>query len=297
MAISVSDQDDERRARLRAMRPGSAAARASRSWAGEPAAIYCRISHVADQDQTGVERQERICQATAERLGLAVDPEHVYVDNNRSAWKRSRKRSGWDAMLAAAVAGKVRHIVAYHPDRLMRQPKDLEALLDAADEHGIVVHGEANRRDLADPDDRFFLRLEVAHACRSSDDTSRRIGDAMADRAYDGKPHAGPRALGYSADGMTIVEDEAETVRRIFHRFQAGHTPNRIATDLNTDGITTITGKPWVAQGVSNLLRTARYAGILVFHGEQIGQRPGAVEQRDPGRVRRVDRHRAYDRP
>jgi hypothetical protein len=28
-------------------------------------------------------------------------------------------------------------------------------------------------RDLADPDDRFILRIEVAHAARSSDDTSR----------------------------------------------------------------------------------------------------------------------------
>ena len=217
-----------------------------------------------------MERQERIARATAERLGLDVVA--VFVDNNRSAWKRSRKRAGWDEMLAAAQAGTVRHIVAYHPDRLMRQPKDLEALLDAADDHGIVVHGEANRRDLADPDDRFFLRLEVAHACKSSDDTSRRSADAMADRAYDGKPHAGPRPLGYSKDGMKIIDGEAVTVRRVFERFQSGDSPNRIASGLNADGLTTVTGKPFTPQTVSNMLRIARYAGILTFQGEAIGQ-------------------------
>ncbi|MFF9346527.1 hypothetical protein [Streptomyces sp. NPDC014734] len=54
----------------------------------------------------------------------------------------------------------------------MRQPRDLEELLQVSDEQEIVLHGEANRRNLSDPDDRFILRIEVAHACRSSDDTS-----------------------------------------------------------------------------------------------------------------------------
>src|SRR4051794_2337673 len=88
-------------------------------WEGAPAAIYCRISHVADEDQTGVERQERLCREVAERLGLVVTPDQIYIDNNRSAWKRNRVRKGWDAMLSAARKGVVKHIIAYHPDRLM----------------------------------------------------------------------------------------------------------------------------------------------------------------------------------
>jgi site-specific DNA recombinase len=36
----------------------------------------------------------------------------------------------------------------------MRQPRDLEELLQIADAHDITLHGQANRRDLADPDDR-----------------------------------------------------------------------------------------------------------------------------------------------
>ncbi|HET9657526.1 MAG TPA: recombinase family protein, partial [Kineosporiaceae bacterium] len=88
------------------------------------AAIYCRISHVKDEDQTGVERQERICRELAARLGVRVRPEHVFVDNSRSAWQRRRKRPGWDGLLEAIRAGRVRHVLAYHPDRLMRQPWD-----------------------------------------------------------------------------------------------------------------------------------------------------------------------------
>jgi site-specific DNA recombinase len=124
-------------------------ARRSDAWTGQPAAVYCRISHAGDDDQTGVERQERICREVADRLGLVIEPGMVFVDNNRSAWRRNRKRQGWDQMLEAARAGLVRHIVAFHPDRLMRQPKDLEELLSIADDADITLHGQANRRDLS----------------------------------------------------------------------------------------------------------------------------------------------------
>jgi DNA invertase Pin-like site-specific DNA recombinase len=122
----------------------------------------------------------------AERLGFIVAEDEVFVDNNRSAWQRKRKRPGWDALLAEASQGRIRHVLTYHPDRLVRQPRDLEELLQIADDHDITLPGQANRRDLADPDARFFLRIKVAHACRSSDDTSRRLIDSMIDRAQEG---------------------------------------------------------------------------------------------------------------
>ena len=202
MADGIENADRERLARMRRVAKSAPSSKdyerkRPAQWEGEQAAIYCRISHVADEDQTGVDRQERICREVSERMGLVVSPDQVYVDNNRSAWKRARKRKGWDALLSAAKSGAIKHIVAYHPDRLMRQPKDLEELLTIADDADIILHGQANRRDLSDADDRFFLRIEVAHACRSSDDTSRRLKAAMVDQANDGKPHSG-RAPAYS---------------------------------------------------------------------------------------------------
>lgn len=125
-------------------------------WVGQPAAIYCRISKARDEDQTGVDRQERLCREVAERLGLVIAPGTVFVDNNRSAWQRNRNHPGWNALLETIRAGRVGHVIVYHPDRLMRQPRDLEELLTLSDEHDITLHGQANRRDLSDADDRFF---------------------------------------------------------------------------------------------------------------------------------------------
>ena len=134
-------------------------------------------------------------------------------------------------------AGGVGHVIVYHPDRLMRQPRDLEELLTLSEEQDITLHGQANRRELSDPDDRFFLRIEVAHACRSSDDTSRRLRDALEDRARDGRPHTSARRpYGYAADARTVIEAEAQILREMFARYLDGATPREIAEALNASG-------------------------------------------------------------
>ena len=248
-ATSAGDpQASARVARQRAVTRVTAAQlsqRSRESWAGEQAAIYCRISHIKDKDQTSVERQERICRDIVARLGLVLAPGRVFIDPNRSAWQRNRSRPGWDRLLDAARDREIRHIVVYHPDRLMRQPWDLEELLKIADDHGIILHGKSGNRDLSDPDDRHYLRGEVAHACRSSDDTSRRVKEAMIDRARDGKPHAGGRKYGYAANATDIVEQEAGIVRWVFESFLNGMTPYAIAGDLNRRGEPTAQGKRW----------------------------------------------------
>ncbi|MFI1619681.1 recombinase family protein [Streptomyces lydicus] len=275
MTTDDNDRQDEARLR-RALRARKAAGgqrvKNSRAdWSGESAAIYCRISHANDDDQTGVDRQEGICREVAERLGLIVAEDQVFVDNNRSAWQRKRKRPGWDALLDEARQGRVRHVLTYHPDRLMRQPRDLEELLQIADDHDITLHGQANRRDLADPDDRFFLRIEVAHSCRSSDDTSRRLIDSMVDRAKDGRPHTGRRRYGYDKTGMEIIPEEAAVVREIFTRYLDGDSPVQLAQDLHARGIKTAEGRDWTAPRVRDLLDNRHVTGIRVFRGEEIG--------------------------
>ncbi|MFR0356656.1 recombinase family protein [Streptomyces sediminimaris] len=236
---------------------------------GGDAAIYCRISQAGDEDQTGVDRQERICRETADRLGVHVAD--VFVDNNRSAWRRNRERPGWDELLENMATGKYRHVLVYHPDRLMRQPKDLEQLLAVADDQHITLHGQANRRDLSDPDDRFILRIEVAHACRSSDDTSRRIVSALEEKARAGDPHMSKRPYGYTPDRRAIVEEEAEVIRDIFRRYLDGESPEALARDLHERGITTAQGKTWQGTNIRNLLSQPFLAGIQVYRGEQIG--------------------------
>lgn len=202
----------------------------------EAEAIYARISHIKDDDQTGVDRQVRICRETSARQKITVAERHVFIDPSRSAWQRNCKRPGWDALLQAIRDGEITHVIVYHPDRLMRQPWDLEELLRLADERKLMLYGQANRRDLSNSDDRFFLRIEVAHACKSSDDTSRRVLDAQQDALRAGKAHGGRRHYGYTANNSAVVEEEAAVIREITRRFLDGTAIHALSVDLNARG-------------------------------------------------------------
>jgi site-specific DNA recombinase len=233
-------------------------------------AIYCRKSLKGDKLQVTVNRQRKLALADCEKLGLRVAPAHVYIDNGVSAWRRNRKRPGWDKLMAAARRGEIKHIVCYHPDRLMRQPFDLEELLSISDERGIMLYGRVNRRDLQDPDDRYALRIEIAHACRSSDDTSRRTRDKLQERAEAGL-YNGTRPYGYSKNGMKLIPAEADVVREIFSRFTAGEKPYAIAADLNKRGVLTAKGSAWTETSIRRQLRSRHVAGICVHRDEEIG--------------------------
>ena len=174
--------------------------------------IYCRKSKKGDKQEITVSRQKRLALDDCEKLGLSVSPDRIYIDNGSSAWQRNRKRPGWDALMAAARRGEVKHIMCYHEDRALRQPWDLEELFTVSDEYGITLYGRANARDLQDHNDRYALRIEIAHACRSSDDTSRRLKDQKQERAEMGLQN-GARAYGYSPGGLTLVAAEAAIVR------------------------------------------------------------------------------------
>jgi len=236
----------------------------------ELTAIYARKSTRGDKLEITVNRQKRLARADCEKLGLTVAPENVFVDNGASAWKRNRKRPGWDALMAAARRGEIRHIVCYHEDRALRQPWDLEELLSVSDEYGIMLYGRANARDLQDSNDRYALRIEIAHACRSSDDTSRRLKDQKQERAESGLP-MGARAYGYTRNGMRIIPADAAIIREIFERFTKGETPYAIAAVLNKRGIKTAKGCAWSEAAVRRQLKSTRVAGIAVHRGKIIG--------------------------
>lgn len=71
----------------------------------------------------------------------------------------------------------------------------------------------------------------------------------------------------------TIVEAEAETVRRIFREYIAGRTPRDIAYDLNREGVPPPRGRSWNASTINGnmqrgtgILQNELYAGRLVWN-------------------------------
>ncbi|WP_234476891.1 recombinase family protein [Streptomyces sp. MBT65] len=255
------------------------------------AAVYCRLSYAPDGSVEKVERQEADCRELAGRMGWAISEQHVFVDNSRSAWQRNRKRPRWDAMLAAVEAGEVDGIVVYHGDRMIRQPFDLEKLIGIAEGKRLRISSPSGTRNLDSPDDRFILRIEAAQACRSSDDTSRRVQRGVKSRIAKGLPGTagGKRPYGWGMQTGTRVVIDKETgeerlapvidttlpvpteisfIQRGIERQLAGADQAAVIRWLNKSGSRTTEGNEWTPKSWRNVVLAPRVAGLIEYEGQ-----------------------------
>jgi site-specific DNA recombinase len=211
------------------------------------------------------------------------------LDDGLSAWKRDVRRPGFEHLLERASRGDSQGIAVWHVDRLFRQPRDLEKLIDLADK-GFRVISSHGARDLSDPDDRFILRIEVAHAARSSDDASRRIRRRLQHYRERGRP-AGRPGFGFERiDRTTRISDipsdairpsvsagqvQAERValRDAVDDFLAGRvTQVGIARRWNRTGLWTPEGNEWDSVSVRDTLSRPLLAGRVEHDGQLISR-------------------------
>ncbi len=136
------------------------------------AALYCRISQDRKHDNLGVARQERACRKLAAARGWEVGG--VFVDDDKSAFS-GKRRAGYEAMVEAVKAGEVDAIVAWAPDRLTRQPRELEDLIDLLDAHRVEVATHlAGDYDLSTSGGRITARVVGVVARHESETKSER---------------------------------------------------------------------------------------------------------------------------
>jgi DNA invertase Pin-like site-specific DNA recombinase len=269
--------------------------------------LYTRLSYAPDGSLEKVERQEDLGRETGSRLRW---PPFccVYVDNGLSAWQRNRRRPDWDKMLLTldrdsskldASDPKASHhhdgIMVYHGDRLIRQPYDLELLLNIADTRAMPLASVSGVRNLSSPDDRFVLRIEAAQACRESDNTSRRVrlGVKAAMTGKGGKVPArsrpgGRRPFGWGVptgstrtkvdrqtgeqsevpalDVDRLVPDEAKLLADVSEMVLAGLSKLGAVRWMNERSRTSA-GNAWSLTTLTRALTAWRMAGLVEYEG------------------------------
>lgn len=231
------------------------------------AAIYCRISDDREGAGLGVERQEKDCQALAERNGWNVN--HVYVDNDVSAYDRKRKRQAWAGMLEALARGEHQAVIAWHPDRLYRQMRDLLALIELCDRDRVkVVTVTAGDVDLSTATGRAVAKTVAAWNEHESEHKAERNRAKALELANAGKlGNGGPRPFGYQPDRISIEPAEAAILQQCYSDVLAGRGLRTIVRDLAEQGVTTSTCGRWTVQGLKFTLLRARNIGWREHHG------------------------------
>jgi site-specific DNA recombinase len=108
--------------------------------------------------------------------------------------------------------------------------------------------------------------------------------------------HTGGRVFGYHGlrepDGvkLEIVDQEADTIRRMFELYSKGHSLKRIAYLLNSEGVKSPqpqkgrVSQSWCLSSVRHILKNRRYRGEIIWNTKR--------KIRVPGTGRRIYRRR-----
>lgn len=259
------------------------------------AVVITRISDARDGEHGGVDRQETDCRALCTREDLHVVA--VLTENDTSAYTRRRIAvPGSDRPVLRVIRPKFRQaldmlwnrqadvLVAYDLDRTVRDPRDLEDLIEItdlvrddvrkgrSDRPEILVRSVTGSLDFGEHgDDPTTARIFVAIANKSSRDTARRVARKRQELAAEGRFTGGPRPYGYTSDGMTVVPDEADVVREIARRILTRESLHSIVRWLTDQGVPSTTGKPWTLASVRTIMTSPRIAGISSYKGVEQG--------------------------
>jgi site-specific DNA recombinase len=255
------------------------------------AIILARLSDVRDDDERGIEGQVDDAYACARRLGWGMGPRatHVIIENAESgdalrgvsAFKRKKirvpgseravlrtVRPGFRRALDMLGDGRADGLLAVDLDRAMRDPRDLEDLIDVVEASSprIPVESVTGSLRLANDADVTMARVMVAVANKASRDTARRVARARLRAAMNGDTSAGGRRpYGWNADRTTLCGPEAAEIRDWHNAILAGVSLRQIAAGLHDRGVPSVTGAPWVAVTVRDMLLRPRNAGLTAY--------------------------------
>lgn len=266
------------------------------------AGIYQRISDDRRGDELGVTRQEEDNRALCEQRGWEVAD--VFTDNDISA-SRGRRRPEYERMLQAVKDGELDALVAWHPDRLHRQPRELESFIDLLEASGVrVATVRAGEYDLTTAAGRMTARVVGAVARHEGEQKAERLRRKAQQKAEMGEPSGGgSRPFGYdSAMRRRVRPREARVIKTAVEMLLSGASQAEIVRYANTCSKTTA-GKPWTLTRMRRVLNSAAIAGIRESGGVVVNKKAAwkpiiSVEEHERVRaiLSNVRRHRSPTR-
>ncbi|MFD9895109.1 recombinase family protein [Amycolatopsis sp. NPDC059027] len=263
---------------------------------------YARLSwKPGTRDLEKIEDQLASNKEQVRRAGGTVGKE---LSDGASAWKKGRKRPGWDELLERLESGVSQGVVVWNTDRLMRAPMDLEKLIELGDQ-GYRVLSATGEYDLSNPDHRYTLRNKTAQAMKESDDKSRRLKERYKGYRARGRAHSTARRFGFPGRDLTwvpptddeyiinedgeeilveslrpkvsreLVQREREALATEADNILAGRPLSEVAREWNAAGLYTPYGREWIPITVRETFKRPTLAGRIEHDGVLEGRMRG----------------------
>lgn len=258
--------------------------------------LYLRLSDLRlddlndDGESKNLVHAEKRLRELAHREGARVGK--VIVENDirdgkpmpASAYKRKTVvvdgkkvkrviRPGFTELLDRMSMGLSGGFITVDLDRAVRDPRDLEDLIDVAQEVQANVRSQTGSLRFTDGGTGGEIdqaRILVTMANKSSRDTARRVAESRLRQAQSGEWHGGKRPFGFASDGITINAEEAQVIRSVTRAILAGVSLRACTQDLRDRGVPTVKGGKWDAKSLKDILSRPRNAGIMVYRGKEL---------------------------
>ena len=188
----------------------------------------------------------RQCRERAAREGWNVV--ETYSDHAVSG--ATLIRSGIQSLLADAQAGRFDMVLSEALDRISRDQEDVAGIFKRLRFAGVTLftlsEGEINELHVGLKVDERPVPERPGYQDPSGIRGRVEAGKIGCGNAYGYRVVHRLDARGEPIGGeREIIEEQAEVIRRTFREYVAGKGPQRIAADLNRDGISSPTGKRW----------------------------------------------------
>lgn len=227
-------------------------------------AAYARVSTDSDEQLSSYEAQVGFY---TQYIKNNPDWEFVavYTDEGVTG-TNTKKREGFNRMIADALSGKIDLILTKAVSRFARNTVDSLTAIRKLKEHGVEVYFEEQNIWTFDSKGEMLITIMSSLAQEESRSISENVTWGKRRSMEEGKICLGYKHfLGYEKgeDGLPrIVEEQAEVVRRIYRLFLEGWTVRAIADQLTSEGIPTPAGKrKWSVSTIMSILQNEKYKG------------------------------------
>ncbi len=256
------------------------------------AATYSRYSS-DNQRETSIEDQQRGQSFRAKSEGWPIVAQ--FADYETSAAIPMARREGGRAMLAAAMRGDFQVLLIEGLDRCWRDIVDQEQTLRRLEFAGIRIIGVSDGYDSAHEDRELQRGVRGVLNQQYLRDLSKKTHRGLTGQIIRGG-FGGGLSYGYTTieqgrvRALAIDEAQAAWVRWIFDRYAEGLSCQRIAAELNRQGVRTGRGGTWCVSALYG--SPGKGSGILnneLYNGQYIWNRSRWIKDPDTGkRIRQV---------
>lgn len=227
-------------------------------------AAYCRVS--TDQLEQLSSYEAQVTYYTTYINGHPdYDLAGIYADEGFSG-TNTKKREQFNKMIEDCKAGKVDMIITKSISRFARNTLDCLNFVRLLKDLGVGVIFEKENINTLDSKGEVLLSILSSLAQDESRSISENSTWGIRRRFEQGKVTVNHiKFLGYDKDeegNLIINESQAKIVRRIYTEFLEGKGANRIAHDLEADGVLNWNEKAkWYGSSIQKMLSNEKYKG------------------------------------